>query len=85
MPRRDGRLFINDIVESVLRIERYCHEMTDESFAADEKTIDAVVRNIMVIGEATRSIPSEVIHDIPKFPGTRCGVCETLSCMGTSG
>lgn len=34
--------------------------MSRESFAADEKTIDAVVRNLEVIGEAARSLPEAV-------------------------
>ena len=68
MPRRDWRLFINDIVESILRIERYCQEMTYESFATDERTVDAVVRNITVIGEATRNIPAEVVARHSEIP-----------------
>ncbi len=68
MPHRDWRLFIDDIIESVLRIERYCRGATYESFAGDQKTVDAVVRNITVIGEAARNVPGEVVARHPEIP-----------------
>lgn len=42
--------------------------MTYESFATDERTVDAVVRNITVIGEATRNIPAEVVDRHAEIP-----------------
>ena len=68
MPRRDWRLFIDDITESILRIERYCRGLTYGSFSGDQKTIDAVVRNITVIGEAARNVPAEVVARHPEIP-----------------
>lgn len=43
--------------------------MTYGSFSADQKTIDAVVRNITVIGEAARNVPAEVVARHPEIPG----------------
>ena len=56
MPPRDWRLRIEDILESTSRIETYIAGFTFEQFEADRKTIDAVVRNLEVIGEAARHL-----------------------------
>ncbi len=47
-------------MEAVEKIRRYTEEMTFEKFMADEKTVDAVIRNITVIGEAARQVPEEI-------------------------
>ena len=68
MPRRDWRLFVDDIIESLLRIERYCRGVTYASFSSDEKTVDAVVRNITVSGEAARNVAAEIIARHSEIP-----------------
>lgn len=59
MPR-DPALYLEDIVEACGRIRDYVKGMTVEEFERDTKTVDAVVRNLEVIGEATRTLPDEV-------------------------
>ena len=59
MPKRDADLLIEDIRTALARIERYASGMRREQFLADEKTIDAVVRNLEIIGEAVRWLPPE--------------------------
>jgi uncharacterized protein with HEPN domain len=49
---RDPTLYLQDIQESCQKITSYTHGMTFATFAADAKTIDAVARNLEVIGEA---------------------------------
>ncbi len=56
------------MLEAVEKIRRYTDGMTYDSFAADEKTIDAVVRNIIVIGEAARQVPEEIQVRHPDVP-----------------
>jgi len=56
MPR-DSEVYLADIVEAIQRIGRYTIGMRRETFAEDQKTIDAVVRNLEVIGEAVKSLP----------------------------
>ena len=58
MPR-DIRLYLDDIVEAIDRILDYVGKMNFAQFAADQKTIDAVVRNLEIIGEAARNLPEE--------------------------
>lgn len=67
MPR-NHRLFISDILEAIDKIRRYTEGMSRETFIADGKTVDAVVRNIIVIGEASRNIPPEITAANPDIP-----------------
>lgn len=68
MPKRDPDLLIEDMLASIRKIERYTSGMSQELFLQDEKTIDAVVRNLEILGEATRQLPEDfaVQHsDVP--------------------
>jgi uncharacterized protein with HEPN domain len=53
--RSDENLFI-DIHESICKIEKYIDKNDFEFFSQDEKTVDAVVRNLEIIGEAAQKI-----------------------------
>ena len=57
MKRRDYRDYIKDILDSINDIENFIRGMSFEDFKRDRKTINAVVRSIEVIGEATKKIP----------------------------
>ncbi len=56
MSKRDLILLLEDMLESALKIKRYTTNHDYESFINDEKTIDAVVRNFEIIGEAANRI-----------------------------
>lgn len=60
MSKREWNLFIEDILESIELIESYVVNMDIEYFKKDRKTIDAMVRNFEIIGEASRNIPDEI-------------------------
>lgn len=49
--------FVKDIIDSIEKIETYCEGMTYEAFIEDNKTKDAVVRNLEIIGEAAKNVP----------------------------
>ena len=68
MPERDWRLRINDIAFAIDKIERYTVDMTLADFQADERTVDAVLRNFEVIGEAARNVPEDVTNANPNIP-----------------
>jgi uncharacterized protein with HEPN domain len=57
---RDRIFFLEDIQESCSRVLRYTQGMTFEQFRADDKTYDAVVRNLEIIGEAAKGLPDDV-------------------------
>lgn len=65
MSERTDREFLRDIQEAVRRIQAYTAEMTYESFLVDTKTQDAVIRNLEIIGEATKRLSKalRVEHD----------------------
>ena len=67
MPR-EWRFRIEDILEAMGRIERYTEGLDSESFAWDEKTVDPVLRNFGVIGEAVNHVPEEVCAAHPDIP-----------------
>lgn len=68
MSKRTPKLYLQDILTSVNNIEEYVQEMTQEVFVNDKKTIDAVVRNLEIIGQAARNIPSEITAKYPEIP-----------------
>jgi uncharacterized protein with HEPN domain len=59
MPR-DYKVWLEDILEAVGKIHAYMEGMSQKTFAADPKTLDAVVRNLEIVGEAIKKIPDEV-------------------------
>ena len=62
MSKRQPELLIDDILESCSKILAYTDGYTFEDFCKDNKTIDAVIRNFEIIGEATGRLP-EVFKD----------------------
>ena len=59
MSRRDWTLFVADMQEACDKIAMYTSGMDFEAFCADTRTVDAVVRNLEIIGEASKGIPTE--------------------------
>ena len=62
MSSRSWEFRLQDMLDSISKIERYVEGMTFEMWASDEKTIDAVIRQITIIGEAATHIPEEKKH-----------------------
>jgi uncharacterized protein with HEPN domain len=50
------------------RIQEYILELNLETFKQDYKTVDAVIRNFEIIGEATKNLPKEVQAKYPDTP-----------------
>src|SRR3972149_6618344 len=57
---RDVRLYLEDILLACQKIRRFTSDMNLEQFKTDDRTQDAVIRNLEIIGEAARNIPPEV-------------------------
>ena len=62
---RDWTFFLEDIQESCSRVVRYTQGMTFEQCKADDRTYDAVVRNLEIIGEVAKSLPDDVRAMMP--------------------
>src|SRR5438552_14168643 len=65
---RDWRLYADDILEACGKVRRYVAGMTYETVVADDRTRDAVIRNVEVIGEAAKRLPDDVIARAPEVP-----------------
>jgi uncharacterized protein with HEPN domain len=59
---RDSILYLEDIVLSMQRVQEYINGLDFQHFKWDYKTVDAVIRNFEVIGEASKNIP-KIIKD----------------------
>lgn len=71
MKKRPYRMFLGDIFDSIEKIEGYITGLDFEDFSADNKSIDAVVRNLEIIGEASRNIPTTIKTKHPEIPWKR--------------
>ncbi|MCL4543925.1 MAG: DUF86 domain-containing protein [Chloroflexi bacterium] len=68
MQPREWTLRIEDMLEAAAHCRQYVAGMDFAAFTSDQKTIDAVVRNLEIIGEAARYVPPEIelrYADIP--------------------
>jgi len=59
MPR-DYKLYLEDIQQAIGKIYEYISGLDFEIFKKDSKTIDAVVRNLEIVGEAVKQVPENV-------------------------
>ena len=68
MSKGDWKLFISDILECIERIESYVAGFSYDDFVSDDRTKDAVVRNLEIIGEAAKQIPEQIKERHPEIP-----------------
>ena len=67
MSKRTPELLLGDILESSEKILEYTKSMSFEEFSKDRKTIDAVIRNFEIIGEASNLLPDEFKDKHPEI------------------
>jgi uncharacterized protein with HEPN domain len=68
MSKRHDKDFLEDITVCLARIIDYTAGITYDEFLADLKTQDAIIRNIEVIGEASKQLSSELKNSCPNIP-----------------
>ena len=68
MPYRTWLFRVNDILDAITAVQQYVTGMTYDEFVADRKTVDAVIRNLIIIGEAAGHIPDEICQAKPEIP-----------------
>lgn len=66
--KRNHRGYVYDVLEAIKKVERYTRELSFREFSKDEKTIDAVIRNFEIIGEAVKKIPQGKRERYPAVP-----------------
>lgn len=68
MSTRSWYMRIEDILDAIRAIEEYTAGMDFASWDRDRKTIDAVIRNFEIIGEAATHVPAEVQERYSEVP-----------------
>jgi uncharacterized protein with HEPN domain len=71
MKDRDLRDYISDLVEACEDILSFTRGMSYSDFARDKKTVNAVIRSLEVIGEATKKLPVSFRDSYPDVPWKR--------------
>ena len=80
---RDWRLYWDDILVACRKILRFTAGLDKTGFQGDERTYDAVLRNLEVIGEAVKNLPEDARNRAPAIELRRSPDCGTSSRMGT--
>jgi uncharacterized protein with HEPN domain len=60
MKKRTPKLYINDILDCISKIEEYTADISFNEFSKKTMAIDAVVRNFEIMGEAAKHVPKEL-------------------------
>jgi uncharacterized protein with HEPN domain len=68
VPPRPVLRRLRDIAEALERIRPYCDGLTFEQFSEDSRTVEAVQFNFIVIGEAARHLPDDLVAQHPGLP-----------------
>lgn len=70
MSNREVKLYLSDIDDAISAIQSYTKDSTYEQLLNDRKTREAVILNFVVIGEAIKKLPEEIIDKHPEIPWT---------------
>jgi uncharacterized protein with HEPN domain len=66
--KRKWKFRLRHIIDAINSVKQYTAGISFEQFVADPKTFDAVVRNLIIVGEAARQIPPEIEAAYPDLP-----------------
>ncbi len=64
---RDFRVYLDDILESIDRIEEYTKKANKTKFARNVQLQDAILRRLEIIGEAAKHLPDEIKQKYPEI------------------
>lgn len=68
MSYKDWRVRIDDMLEAIGRCIEYARGLDEAGFVADRRSVDAVARNLEILGEAANKVPHDVMDDYPLVP-----------------
>ncbi|MEQ6377466.1 DUF86 domain-containing protein [Bacillaceae bacterium S4-13-56] len=65
--QREPNVFLEDIYNASSKIQTYTNGLSYDEFIDNEMVADAVIKNILVIGEAVKNIPDEIRKNNPQI------------------
>lgn len=65
--KKEPKIFLQHIIESIEKIEKYKKGISEEKFFEDLKLQDAIVRRLEIIGEAVKNLPLEFRNKHPEI------------------
>ena len=68
MTRKDYRDYLQDILDAIIETDGFVKGMSFEDFLHDKKTVNAVIRSLEVIGEASKNVPQYLRAQYPDVP-----------------
>ena len=66
--KKDPRVFIGHIIESIQLIEEYARDLTPKGFQTNRAMQDAIIRRLEIIGEAVKNLASPFKTKYPEIP-----------------
>ena len=69
--KRNYKMFVEDILEAIKKIEKYIKNLEYADFEANNLVLDAVIRNLEIIGEAAKNVPEKTRLANPDVPWSR--------------
>ena len=71
MSERNISLYLQDIYSAIKKIGKYTKGLSIDQFKKSDKTVDAVIRNIEVMGEAVRNMPRQAKDKHSEIPWSK--------------
>ena len=65
---KDNLTYLKHILESIEKIENYIQGFNLDTFPSDSKTVDAVIRQLEIIGEAANNLSKDFQNNHPEIP-----------------
>ena len=65
---RDSFLYLEDMALSMARVQEYTQGLDFQNFKWDYKTVDAVIRNFEIIGEASKNVSKHLKNKYTHIP-----------------
>ena len=66
--KRDCRIYLKDILDAFRNAQQFVKGLSYQQFSTNRKTISAVVRELEIVGEATKQLPASITKKYPQIP-----------------
>ena len=66
--KTDQFAFLHNILDAIMKIEKYIQDIDEESFMKNDLVQDGVIRQIEIIGEAVNRLSNDLKSQSPNVP-----------------